>query len=146
MDDLVTFADRVVSLALQDEQLEAFVSHAVTTTIQSDDRVGLRSLQHSEVRGLGVRVIRDEKMGYASTSDLSRAAITGAVRQARDNAAAAEADEAQVLPRPAEGDPAERFVDLHWHRTTLDEKAAFAREIAYGVVAAGSSTSVRRHL
>jgi len=134
--ELIDTAEQAVGHAKPAEMVEAFAVRRVATTIQADHRGGVRSLEHSEVRGLGVRLVVGQRLGYASTSDLSASAVKDVVRKARQNADGADIDEAQMLPRPSTAPPAPDLAQSRWDDATLLDKVSFITEVARRVVLA----------
>src|SRR3954470_1633301 len=102
--DLLDLAARVVGWAGDGEGVEAFAVHSVDTSVTAFDGE-VESLSSSETRGVGVRVVADGRMGFASTSDVSDDGLMYALGEARSNAALATPDVGNVLPRPAAYEP-----------------------------------------
>ena len=98
-DDLLDLARRVVDRAQGGEQVEAFATHAIGTSVTVFDGE-VETLTSSETRGVGVRVIVEGRLGFASTSDVSEDGLTYALQEARSNAAYGTADIGNVLPLP----------------------------------------------
>lgn len=82
-------------------------------------------------KGLGVRVIRDGRMGYAYTSDFTEASVRRCTEQALALAEAADADEFRRLPdpfvRPLQ-EPLDNY-DPAMETLTAEDKVAFAKAI-----------------
>lgn len=100
-DELLALAQRVVDRAEPGEDVEAYAASEVTTRVDVLD-AAVDSLTNATTRGVGIRVIRDGRQGYAHTSDVSEDALEATLRSARSNAMVATPDEANVLPGPAE--------------------------------------------
>jgi PmbA protein len=79
--------------------VEVFASQVTDTTVRIQDQE-VQSLEFSESCGVGIRVVRDSRLGFASTVDLSRAGLGRAMRQAAQNARFAPSDHAHDLPQP----------------------------------------------
>jgi PmbA protein len=125
---------RVLDHTIGDEELEAYAVHRVSTSIQVDTDASIRQVGHAETRGVGIRVIRDGRLGYASTSDLDPASLALSVDRARANAAAADPDEAQLLPTPQ---PVHRVAGLlapELEQAKLADKIALVVDLARLVV------------
>jgi PmbA protein len=58
-----------------------------------------------ESRGVGVRVVRDSRLGYAWAADPDADEVRDIVRRARENAALGADDEHHVLPEPSQWTP-----------------------------------------
>ncbi|MBW3621239.1 MAG: TldD/PmbA family protein, partial [Actinobacteria bacterium] len=115
-DDLLQLANHVLDRAQAGEDVEAYAASEVTTRIDVRDG-DVDTLASAATRGVGVRVVRDGRQGYAYTSDVSEDALVDALRSARANADVATPDEANGLPDPAgapvlEGLVADVFADV----------------------------------
>ena len=89
---LQELADRVVGQVRAGEQLEAFVSRGSETDI----RVYEGEIEHfvsAQSEGIGIRVIRDGRTGFAYAGTLDQTAIASVLEQARDNVAFGTPDE-----------------------------------------------------
>jgi PmbA protein len=94
LDELVRAA---VEAASGDEAVEAYAEESRHTEVKAL-RAEVEGLEFAESRGVGVRLIRDERLGYAFAADPTVDEVRDAVGRARQNAALAEPDEHQVLP------------------------------------------------
>ncbi|MBA2529160.1 MAG: TldD/PmbA family protein [Euzebyales bacterium] len=124
-DDLLALLDRVVGRAEPDEGVEAYGVDATETTVKAHGG-DVESLSSARTRGVGVRVMRRARVGYAYTADLSEAALTEALSEARANADVATPDEANVLPQPADAEPLPELYDEAFADTGPDDKVALA--------------------
>jgi PmbA protein len=104
MTELLELAQRVAAQARSGEGVEAFAAHSVATSVSVFEQE-VEQLSSSETRGVGVRVVVDGRLGYASTSDLSDAGLAFALSEARSNAELATPDVGNVLPSPAPIEP-----------------------------------------
>jgi PmbA protein len=95
--DLSELVHAAVGVADADEQVEAYAEEGRQTEV-SALRGEVEGMTFSESRGLGVRVIRDGRLGYAWAADPSFDEAKETVWRARDNAALAEPDEHNGLP------------------------------------------------
>ncbi|MEA2434840.1 MAG: PmbA protein [Actinomycetota bacterium] len=100
--DLLVLAGSIVERGEGDEQIEAFVTHQREFEVKAFEGA-VDSLSSAEPRGAGIRIIRDGRVGFSFTTDLSDEGITVAVKRARDNATFTTEDPAMVLPDPEEG-------------------------------------------
>jgi len=129
-------ADRVVAMAHDDEQLEAYVVRSTDTQVRVHGGE-VEQLAVASSVGVGVRVVRDGRQGFASCGTVDPDAVAEAVAEARDNAAHGEPDEAAGLPEPDGVEPP--ALDL-WHpgyaEVPLDDKVALALELERAVVGA----------
>ncbi len=106
-DELLALADRVVAQAQPGEQVEAFVSRDHETDI----RIYEGEVEHfvsAQSEGIGIRVIRDGRTGFAYAGTLDPSAIAEVLAEARDNvdfgthdewAGLAEPDGVDVVPQ-----------------------------------------------
>lgn len=106
-DELLALADRVVAQAQPGEQVEAFVSRDHETDI----RIYEGDVEHfvsAQSEGIGIRIIRDGRTGFAYAGTLDPSAIAEVLAEARDNvdfgthdewAGLAEPDGVDVVPQ-----------------------------------------------
>jgi PmbA protein len=98
-EELLVLADRVVAQALPGEQVEAFVSRDSETDI----RVYEGEVEHfvaAQSEGIGIRIIRDGRTGFAYAGTLDEAAIAEVLAEARDNVTFGTPDEWAGLAEP----------------------------------------------
>ncbi len=126
--DLLDLAARVVGWAGGGEGVEAFAVHSVDTSVTAFDGA-VESLSSSETRGVGVRVVVDGRMGFASTSDVTDDGLAYALAEARSNAALGTPDVGNVLPRPAAYEPVGAIFRPGLELVPADRKVAFALEL-----------------
>ena len=115
--DLLHLADRVVARAFPGEQLEAFVSRGGDTEI----RVYQGQVEHfvsAQSEGIGVRVIRDGRTGFAYAGTLDPESVEAVLAEARDNVSFGTVDEWAGLAEPDGVAPTEQVL---WN----DELAGF---------------------
>ena len=97
--ELQALADSVVAQAKSGEQIEAYVSRGGETAI----RVYEGEVEHfvsAQSEGVGIRVIRDGRTGFAYAGTLSADAIAEVLADARDNVAFGTPDEFAGLAVP----------------------------------------------
>lgn len=97
--ELLGMLDRVVGRAQAGEGVEAFGLDETETTVKAHDGE-VESLSSARRRGIGVRVVRDERVGYCFTVDLSEQALDAALDEARTNASVGGPDPGNVLALP----------------------------------------------
>ncbi|MGZ8598500.1 MAG: TldD/PmbA family protein [Actinomycetota bacterium] len=97
MPDLGELVRAAVDAAQGDEAVEAYAQESRQTEA-SALRGEVEGLEFAESRGVGVRLIRDGRLGYAYAADPSVEEVRVAVARARENAALTEPDEFNVLP------------------------------------------------
>jgi PmbA protein len=95
--ELRELVQAAMAAATDGEQVEAYAEEERRTEV-SALRGEVEGMTFSESRGLGVRVIRDGRLGYAWAADPSLDEAKETVWRARDNAALAEPDEHNGLP------------------------------------------------
>jgi len=98
--ELIDLAASVLDLAADGEDLEVYGVHTLATTVQAGAGGTIRRVDHAETRGIGIRLFRDDRVGYASTADLRRSALEVSVGRARANARASDPDPASQPPEP----------------------------------------------
>jgi PmbA protein len=127
--ELQALADRVVAQAAPGEQVEAFVSRGAETDI----RVYEGNVEHfvsAQSEGIGIRVIRDGRTGFAYAGTLDAGAVADVLAEARDNVEFGTRDEWAGLAEPdgVPMVPQELWSDaLAAYRT--DDKIALAKEL-----------------
>ena len=97
--ELLDLADRVVAQARPGEQIEAFVSRGGDTEV----RVYQGEVEHfvsAQAEGIGIRVVRDGRTGFAYAGTLESAAIAEVLAEARDNVEFGTPDEWAGLAEP----------------------------------------------
>jgi len=120
MTELQALADKVVAQASAGEQIEAYVSRGGETEV----RVYEGQVEHfvsAQSEGVGVRVIRGGRTGFAYAGTLDPAAIDEVLAEARDNVAFGTVDEWAGLAEPDGVEPTPQSL---WN----DELAAFATD------------------
>jgi PmbA protein len=130
--ELLDLAQRVAGAARPDEEVEAYVVRSRETEVRVFDG-DVESLSIAGVEGVGVRVVRDRRQGFAWAGSLETGVVDETLDEARDNAAFGEPDEWNGLPSPADFEaivPAELDV---WRESLLsvppDAKVALALEL-----------------
>lgn len=108
--ELLRIAERVVEQANPGEQVEAFVSRGSSTEVKAFDGE-VESFTSATSAGIGIRVIRDGRVGFAHAGSLDAEVITETLAEARDNRAFSEPDEWVALSEPDGGTP---IVHDHW--------------------------------
>jgi len=126
--DLGELVRAAVSAAEHDEQVEAYAEEGRQTEV-SALRGEVEGMTFAESRGLGVRVIRDGRLGYAWAADPSLDEAQEAVWRARDNAALAEPDEHNGLPEAESSSPMPEIFREESASVTADDKVAMALDL-----------------
>ena len=134
--DLLDVAERIVGMAEGGEDLEAYVGRSSDTQVRVYGGE-VEQLAVADSQGVGVRVVRDGRQGFAYCGTFDPAALAETVEEARDNAAFAEPDPAAGLPEPDGLEPV--ALDL-WRPGLADvataDKVALALELERAVLGA----------
>ncbi|HET9725166.1 MAG TPA: TldD/PmbA family protein [Actinomycetota bacterium] len=162
MPELTELVAVAVEAARAGEAVEAYAERSRRTEVDAH-RGEVEGLTFAESSGVGVRLIRDHRLGYAWAADPSIDEVRHAVEQARENAGFATPDEHNVLPdpRPAEAlgalfDPEQAALDtgrkvrlaldLEARATSRDARVTKVENVQYGDavsrVAIASNTGV----
>jgi len=97
--ELQAIADRVVAQATSGEQIEAYVGRGGETAI----RVYQGEVEHfvsAQSEGVGIRVIKDGRTGFAYAGTLEASAVAEVLAEARDNVQFGTIDEYAGLAEP----------------------------------------------
>ena len=126
---LLAIADKVVAGAAKGEQIEAFVSRDNETDI----RVYEGNVEHfvsAQSEGIGIRVIRDGRTGFAYAGTLAGSAVDEVLAEARDNLEFGTPDEYAGLAAP---DGVEVIRQDLWNEAlagySTEEKIAITKEL-----------------
>ncbi|MEM8747254.1 MAG: TldD/PmbA family protein [Actinomycetota bacterium] len=106
-EELQAIADRVVAQAESGEQVEAYVGRGGETEI----RVYEGDVEHfvsAQSEGIGIRVIRDGRTGFAYSASLDEGSVAEVLADARDNVQFGTADEYAGLAEPDGVEPTEQ--------------------------------------
>lgn len=114
--------DKGISLA------EVFLVNSEELTIQVA-RQKVENLKLAQESGLGLRVIVDNRLGYAFTSDLSEEALNKVVEMALHNSRESVSDTNWELPAPPAAYHEMALYDERIFETPVEEKIRFAQEI-----------------
>lgn len=103
-DDLLDLVTRVAGWARDGEQVEAYAAHGRETEVVVYD-AEVESLSSATSSGVGIRVVRDNRQGFAYAGSLDADVVEETLAEARDNAAFGTPDEHLGLAVP-DGFPA----------------------------------------
>ncbi|WP_418792339.1 TldD/PmbA family protein [Phosphitispora sp. TUW77] len=123
-----------------DKAQELGASHSEAFLIRSknlsiDVRAGaVETLKLAEDRGLGVRIFRDGRIGFAYTSDLGETAINEIVRQALANSEKTTPDEFNIMPAPGRQYDEMDLFDPQISQVSVEEKIDIAKRIEKSAV------------
>ena len=126
---LLAIAESVVAMAAPGEDIAVVVAHERETEVRAYEGE-IESLTSSESRGIGVRVVRNGRQGFAYAGTLDADALVEVIGEARDNVEFATPDEHCAVAEP-DGVPA---AELDLYRPALvdhsaEEKVAIALEL-----------------
>jgi PmbA protein len=99
VDDLLELARGVAARARPGEQVEAYVARGRSTSVKAYGGE-VESLTSAESTGIGVRVVRDHRQGFAYAGTLDPTVLAETLVEARDNATFGEPDEHLGLAEP----------------------------------------------
>ncbi|MGZ8612689.1 MAG: PmbA/TldA family metallopeptidase, partial [Actinomycetota bacterium] len=139
-----------VEAALPGEAVEAYAERSAKTEVDAH-KGEVEGLTFAESSGLGVRLIREDRLGYAWAADPSLEEVRAAVTQARENATFATPDEHHVLPAAQAAEPLDALyhaaqaamptdrkvglaLDLERRATSLDPRVTKVENVQYGDV------------
>ena len=128
MPDLRELARVALSAATPGEQVEAYAEEERQTEV-SAHRGEVEGMTFAESRGIGVRVIRDGRLGYAWAADPSADEVREAVARARSNAALAEPDPSNGLATVEAVVPMPELFREASAAFGVDDKVAMALEL-----------------
>jgi PmbA protein len=134
-EELADLAAKVAAEAVAGEQVEAFVGSSTSSGVRVHGGE-IESLTQATSSGIGVRVVRDGRQGFAYAGSLDPEVIAEVLADARDNATYAEPEEWVGLAEPDGVAP----VELDLWRDALadmptDRKVALALELERAVKA-----------
>lgn len=127
--DLQAIADRVVAQATNGEQIEAYVGRGGETAI----RVYEGEVEHfvsAQSEGVGIRVIKDGRTGFAYAGTLEATAVAEVLAEARDNVQFGTVDEYAGLAEPDGVVPIQqKFWDEELEHFLTANKIALTKEL-----------------
>jgi len=99
VDDLLAIGDRIAGWARDGEEIEAVVVRSRDTEIRAYEGE-VEQLSSAQTQGVGIRVVRDQKVGFAYAGSLDDDVLSETLADARDNAGFGTADEFVGLAIP----------------------------------------------
>ena len=115
MAELVEIAERVCGWAHDGEQVEVIVGRSRDTDVRVYEGE-IEHLQSAESAGIGVRVVRDHRQGFAYAGTLDDDVLAEVLADARDNAAFGDPDDAIGVAEP----DGVAYADLDLYRSPLE--------------------------
>ena len=141
-EELLAIADRIVAQARPGEQVEAYVSRGIET----DVRVYEGEVEHfvsAQSEGIGIRVIRDGRTGFAYAGTLDASAIAEVLDDARGNVEFGTPDEWACMAEP---DGVDVVPQELWNEAlaayATDRKIELAKELERLTLAADSRVRI----
>jgi len=126
--DLRELVRNAVEAAEDADQVEAYAVEERQTEVSAHGGE-VEGMTFAESRGVGVRVIRDERLGYAWAADPTPDEVRATVERARRNAALAEPDPANGLPDAAPVEPMPELFREASAAVGVDEKVRMALDL-----------------
>src|SRR6476659_9968116 len=99
MSDLLTIASRIADAAQPGEQVEAYVARGGETAVRVYEGE-VEHLTSAQSEGVGIRVIRDGRVGFSYAGTLDDESVAEALTDARDNSSFGTPDEFAALAEP----------------------------------------------
>ncbi|MBW3595230.1 MAG: TldD/PmbA family protein, partial [Actinobacteria bacterium] len=130
MSELLDLARRATETVREHEEIEAFLTHEREFQVKVYEGE-IDSLSSAEPRGAGIRVLRDGRVGFSYTTDLTNHGLRAAVDSARENSNYATPDDAVALaPAWTEGPPElTELIDPAQTDLSPEKKIEFAIEL-----------------
>jgi PmbA protein len=126
--ELDAIVERLVADAAGGEGVEAYAE--LTTETQVNAFKGeVERLTSASSSGVGVRVVRDGRLGYAYTADLSDQGLRECLTEARANLEVSSEDPGNVLPEASEHEALEGIFDPRQAGTAPERKVALALDL-----------------
>src|SRR5664280_1702668 len=135
MGELLDLATSALVGAQGGEAVEAYAVHGVATSVAVYGGE-VETLTSAETRGVGVRVVVDRRLGFASSSDVTPPGLERALAQARSNAAFGTPDVGNVLPEPAPWEPMPAILVPGLESVPAARKVELALELERATLAA----------
>lgn len=136
--DLQKLADSIVGKAKSGEQIEAYISRGGETSV----RVYEGEVEHfvsAQSEGIGIRIIKDGRTGFAYAGTLEADAITEVLAEARDNIQFGTVDEWAGLAEPdGVAQIPQKFWDDELANYPTDKKISITKELEKLTLAADS--------
>ena len=110
MSELQKITEQVVNKAEAGEQLEAYASRGTSTEVKAYGGE-VEAFTSASSAGIGIRVIRDGRVGFAYAGSLDDDVIAETLAEARDNLTFSEPDEWVALSEPDDATP---IIHDHW--------------------------------
>jgi PmbA protein len=126
--ELDAIVERLVADAAGGEGIEAYAELTTETSVTAFQGE-VERLTSASSSGVGVRVVRDGRLGYAYTADLSDQGLRECLAEARANLEVSSEDPGNVLPEASEHEPLEGIFDPRQAATSPERKVAMALDL-----------------
>jgi PmbA protein len=126
--ELDAIVERLVADAAGGEGIEAYAELTTETSVTAFQGE-VERLTSASSSGVGVRVVRDGRLGYAYTADLSDQGLRECLAEARANLEVSSEDPGNVLPEASEHQPLEGIFDPRQAATSPERKVALALDL-----------------
>jgi PmbA protein len=128
MIELTDIVERLAGNAAGGEGVEAFAQQSTRTEVNAFEGE-VERLTSASSSGLGVRVVRQGRLGYAYTADLSDEGLRQCLAEARANLEVSTEDPGNVLPDAAEHQPLDGVFDPEQVDIAPERKVALALDL-----------------
>ena len=130
MTNMLEVAGDLVATARGGEQIETYVVHEREFQVKVYGRE-VESLSSAEPRGAGIRVVEDQRVGFAYTTEVDGDGLRAALDVARANAQNSGRDDGAGLPEAWTTEPSEvpGIVDPGHDHVSPEQKVEFALEL-----------------
>jgi PmbA protein len=126
--ELDAIVERLAADAAGGEGIEAYAELTTETSVTAFQGE-VERLTSASSSGVGVRVVRDGRLGYAYTADLSDQGLRECLAEARANLEVSSEDPGNVLPEASEHEPLEGIFDPRQAGTSPERKVAMALDL-----------------
>jgi PmbA protein len=126
--ELDAIVERLAADAAGGEGIEAYAELTTETSVTAFQGE-VERLTSASSSGVGVRVVRDGRLGYAYTADLSDQGLRECLAEARANLEVSSEDPGNVLPEASEHEPLEGIFDARQAATSPERKVALALDL-----------------
>jgi PmbA protein len=140
MIELSDLVRRLAGEAAGGEGVEAYGQQATRTEVNAFDGE-VERLTSASSSGVGIRVVRDGRLGYAYTADLSDEGLRQCLAEARANLEVSTEDPGNVLPAAADHEPLEGIFDPRQVDVAPERKVALALDLEARTLAADPKVS-----
>jgi PmbA protein len=126
--ELDAIVERLAAEATRGEGVEAYAELGTETEVNAYQGE-VERLTSASSSGVGVRVVRDGRLGYAYTADLTDQGLRECLAEARANLEVSSEDPGNVLPERSEHQPLEGIFDPRQAAVAPERKVALALDL-----------------